>query len=219
MREPALSAKIKKRAHRAVAFAQDVLVAAAYDALPGPVLHGGTAIWRCYGGTRFSEDVDVYEPGYTPQGGTRLRQGLAAKGARELKFKATASTVFGKFELAGAQVSFEATIRPPPGRLVMPYETLGGGTMLVATLPAEELLAEKAAAYVARRKVRDLYDVLFLLGKAEDRKRAAAPLRRLAAAYEPPVDAAQLKAIVLAGTVPEPEEMIEAVRRWARRYT
>lgn len=31
-----------------------------YRIFPGGALHGGTAIWRCYSGNRFSEDVDAY---------------------------------------------------------------------------------------------------------------------------------------------------------------
>ncbi|MEM1546291.1 MAG: nucleotidyl transferase AbiEii/AbiGii toxin family protein [Candidatus Methanomethylicia archaeon] len=33
-----------------------------YNSFPEAVIHGGTAIWRCYGSNRFSEDVDVYLP-------------------------------------------------------------------------------------------------------------------------------------------------------------
>jgi predicted nucleotidyltransferase component of viral defense system len=31
-----------------------------YEKFPNAVIHGRTAIWRCYGSNRFSEDVDVY---------------------------------------------------------------------------------------------------------------------------------------------------------------
>ena len=27
---------------------------------PDATLYGGTAIWRCYGGNRFSEDIHIY---------------------------------------------------------------------------------------------------------------------------------------------------------------
>ena len=214
-----LSARLKKRVHREVAFAQDVVVSEAFDAFPDTVLHGGTAIWRCYDGARFSEDVDAYLPGYSEEAGRRFRRGLAAKGVKELKFKATSSTIFGRFELGGAAVSFEGALRQPPSRVVRGYETLGGGRMMVAVLPAEGLLAEKAATYLHRRKVRDLYDVFFLLEKAEIDQAAAKSLQALSRGYEPPADAAQLKATILEGAVPTPEEMINGVRRWARRYT
>ncbi len=213
-----LARRLKRRIHREVAFAQDVLVGEAYDAYPACVLHGGTAIWRCYGGTRFSEDLDAYLPGASQATDSKFRRGAAAKGARELKFRRTGSTLYAKFELGGGTVSFEGELREPPGREVRGYETLSGGSVMVSVLPPDELLAEKAAAYADRRKVRDLYDVLSLTGVAEgeDARRAA---RSLLDGYAPPVDPRELRALVLAGAVPTPEEMVEALERWARRST
>ena len=44
----------------ALARLQDYVVEALIAVEPNIVMHGGTAIWRCYGGNRFSEDVNVY---------------------------------------------------------------------------------------------------------------------------------------------------------------
>lgn len=214
-----LAQRLKRRAHRSIALAQDVLVAQAYDSFPDCVLHGGTAIWRCYGGSRFSEDVDTYLPTCSDSAARRFRRGLAAKGVEELKFKASENTVFGRFSLSGASVSFEGALRRPPARVTTPYELLGGGYMLVVTLPPEALVAEKAAAYAARRKVRDLYDVFFLLNKVEDRRSVARNLASLVSGYRQPMDEAQLRATVLAGAVPSASEMIEGIRRWVKRST
>jgi predicted nucleotidyltransferase component of viral defense system len=214
-----LAGRLKKRSHREVAFAQDVLVAAAYDAFPDFALHGGTAIWRCYGGTRFSEDVDAYVTRYHKKTADSFLQGLASKGVRKLKFKSTRSTLFGKFELGGAVVSLEGALRSPPSRVVLPYETVSGGRMFVATLPAAELLKEKTSAYLARRKVRDLYDVFFLLSKVEDAREVANSLSKLVRSHTPPVDEVQLKSVVLEGVVPSATEMFEGISAWARRYT
>lgn len=57
-----LTLRLKKQAHKKVAEAQDLIVKELYSVFDGAVLHGGTAIWRCYGGNRFSEDVDAYLP-------------------------------------------------------------------------------------------------------------------------------------------------------------
>lgn len=218
MREP-LSRRLKRRNHREVAFAQDVLVGLAHDAYPACVLHGGTAIWRCYGGTRFSEDLDAYIPGATPEMDSRFRRGVSAKGGTELKFRRTGSTLFAKFELGGAAVSFEGALREPPGKEIRGYETLGGGSVMVSVLSPDELLVEKASAYAGRRKVRDLYDVLFLTGLARGVKETRGAVSSLLRGYAPPVDGAELKALVLTGVVPTPKEMVEALERWARRST
>ncbi|MBU3958073.1 MAG: nucleotidyl transferase AbiEii/AbiGii toxin family protein, partial [Nanoarchaeota archaeon] len=55
-----LQLKLKKKSHREIARLQDVVVDMMYRIFPKAVLHGGTAIWRCYKGNRFSEDIDVY---------------------------------------------------------------------------------------------------------------------------------------------------------------
>ena len=214
-----LARRLKRRNHREVAYTQDVVVAEAYDTYPACVLHGGTVIWRCYGGTRFSEDLDVYLPGGTAEEDDRFRAGLAAKGVKELKFKRTATTLFGKFELGGSTVSFEGALRNPPAKAVTAYETLDGGSMMVSALPPDDLLQEKARAYADRRKVRDIYDVVFLLGRVEDGERARGAVRSLLEGYKPPVDEAELKALVLAGAAPTPAEMLEALERWAGRST
>ena len=214
-----LAARLKRRTHREVAFAQDVLVAEAFDIFPSCVLHGGTAIWRCYGGARFSEDVDADHPAYSAEKAARLRSALAAKGFRELKFKATAATMSVKLELGGAPLSFEAALRRPPARAVVGYETIEGGRMIVATLPPESLVAEKVAAYLAGRKVRDLFDVFFLLQGAAESGDALRAVRTLEEGYRPPLDERGLKALILAGAVPTAVEMLEGIRRWARRST
>jgi Domain of unknown function (DUF1814). len=39
---------------------EDALVELLYSRYVGLVFHGGTSIWRCYGGNRFSRDLDFY---------------------------------------------------------------------------------------------------------------------------------------------------------------
>ena len=55
-----LNLKLRNKKDREVAFAQDIIVAELYKFFPEAIIHGGTGIWRCYQGNRFSEDVDVY---------------------------------------------------------------------------------------------------------------------------------------------------------------
>lgn len=54
--------KVKKASHKEIAQGQDILIKEVYEEFPTAVLHGGTAIWRCYNGLRFSEDIDLYLP-------------------------------------------------------------------------------------------------------------------------------------------------------------
>ncbi|MEM2965006.1 MAG: nucleotidyl transferase AbiEii/AbiGii toxin family protein [Candidatus Bathyarchaeia archaeon] len=55
-----LQRKMKRETHKRVAMLQDVIVETLYRVFPRSILHGGTAIWRCYSGNRFSEDADAY---------------------------------------------------------------------------------------------------------------------------------------------------------------
>jgi len=55
-----LQTKLKREIHRKIAYAQDLIVKEVYSVFDKAVLHGGTAIWRCYNGRRFSEDLDFY---------------------------------------------------------------------------------------------------------------------------------------------------------------
>lgn len=218
-REP-LGARLKRRTHRAVGLAQDLLMAETYSAYQDAVFHGGTAIWRCYGGGRFSEDLDLYLPTAKAKEASLLRSSARAKGLVEVKFKETENTVFAKFSFEGAVVSLEGAKRSPGGGVVLrPYEMLDGNRMLVKTLSAESLLAEKAAAYTARRKVRDIYDVLFLVGMLEQPWAARATVRAMLDRYQPPVDEEQLKALVIVGAAPSAEGMVQELGRWERRST
>ena len=54
--------RLKKENHREIARAQDIMVNSLYQVFGEAVFHGGTCIWRCYNGNRFSEDIDVYIP-------------------------------------------------------------------------------------------------------------------------------------------------------------
>ena len=54
--------RLKRTNHKRIAEAQDLIIKELYGVFDKAVLHGGTALWRCYNGNRFSEDIDVYIP-------------------------------------------------------------------------------------------------------------------------------------------------------------
>ncbi len=58
--ELTISNKLRRELQRNVAEMQDEVVGIVYSVLDDAVMHSGTAIWRCYGGKRFSEDIDMY---------------------------------------------------------------------------------------------------------------------------------------------------------------
>jgi len=204
--------KLKKAAHRNIALAQDIMVIELYNSIPRAVIHGGTAIWRCYGGSRFSEDVDVYLEGKGMEG---FRHRLAVRGFSEVKFRVKDRSVFSTFSYLGATVRFEAVFKSVKPA-VRPFELSDGTFINVYTLSAEDLIKEKVAAYFARAKVRDLYDITTLLKDVEAPDAVRPVVKALLDGFRQPVDAPELKALVMVGAVPDVNSMIEVIARWVR---
>lgn len=211
-----LALKLRKKLHRDVAAAQDLLVLQVYASFPESVLHGGTAIWRCYRGNRFSEDIDAFIPHQEARRLEAFVRGLRARGLVPVKFKETQNSVYVKFAYAGAEVRFEAVTEARKEYVVRQYEMLDGSFMLVRTLSPEDLILEKIAAYRGRRKVRDLYDIYFLVNSVEKRDKVAGRLREFLGEAGRPVDENILRAVIMMGTAPAVDDMMEAISGWAR---
>ncbi|QQG49274.1 MAG: nucleotidyl transferase AbiEii/AbiGii toxin family protein [archaeon] len=212
----ALAFRLRSRAQKDLAFAQDLAAAAVYDVFPSAVLHGGTAIWRCYGGNRFSGDLDFYLPKSAGGRFELVSRRLESDGLEREKVKRTERAIFASFRYQRSAVSLEAVLRERERSVTRPFETLNGGYFAVRTLPPEGLLAEKAAAYSDRRKVRDLYDVFSLLPLVKTRDEAVSAVEEMLTKYKKPIDENSLKALVLSGVAPRAEEMKEAIQDWAR---
>ena len=121
-----LSVKIKKESHRKVALAQDLIVEAVYDIFSNAVLHGGTAIWRCYAGKRFSEDLDFYFPA-DKERINQIFNNLEKKGFTIQKKKIGENSVYSELVFNRVSVRLEATFQSIKGHLV-DYETADGNT-------------------------------------------------------------------------------------------
>jgi len=211
-----LAERLRKRLHRTISAGQDILVEEVYSSFRDAVLHGGTAILRCYGGNRFSEDVDLYLPHASAFMVEHLVRDLEARGLHKEKLKETENAMFGKFSYAGVAITIEASLRSAKESVLMPFEMLDGRLMMVRTLKRERLVLEKVSAYVARRKVRDLYDIFFLLQAREEEGAVKRGLDELLENFQRPTDEKELRALVISGSVPSMEEMLEAVRKRAR---
>ena len=76
------------------------------------------------------------------------------------------------------------------------------------------LIVEKALTYNKRRKIRDLWDVFFLIKTINDKKSLQA-IKELLNNYEAPIDEEDLKVIILEGIVPTAKEMKKYLeRKW-----
>lgn len=210
MRIP-LDKRLKKRAHVEVALLQDELVDAVYSVENSAVLHGGTAIWRCYGGNRFSEDLDFYASAEI----TAIQAELQKRGLTVTKFKQTKNLLYAKASNGQTEVMLEANLAAKRKGTVCGYERTDGSIMQILSLTPEELLLEKSSAYSDRTLIRDLYDAQHLSGLVENEALVAKQMRKFVSDLPKPVDEENLKAIVYGGTIPSFEQLRDALaRRW-----
>lgn len=210
-----LEKKLKKKLHRQIALAQDILVDEVYRFFPKAMLHGGAAVWRCFGSNRFSEDLDFYLSSFSKKKFDHLLNDLEGLGFSRLKFKQTKNAVFSKFEYSGVVVRLEATIKKMPEYKTMPFEMVDGNFIIVNTLPPYILLKEKVDSYLARQKIRDLYDIFFLLRFVEKDNQVKRTLRKFLQKYSPPKDEKDLKTLIIVGAVPKVEDMLQEIKKWA----
>lgn len=203
--------RLKKQIHRNVAEAQDLIVRALYDVFPDAVLHGGTAIWRCYNGNRFSEDIDAY----ILKEQDKLKEffeNLKKIGFAVHKKKVSERSIFSTLELNRTIVRFEALFKDASKKSSLrEYETADGNLITVNTLSPESLIKEKVDAYLNRLKVRDFYDIFFLIRYAKTEE-ISSSLKKLAENFKKPVDEKELRVLLTEGITPDTEKMLEYIK-------
>ncbi len=211
-----LQARLKREAHRKIAYAQDLIVKEVYLVFDKAVLHGGTAIWRCYNGKRFSEDLDFYFSN-NKEKTEALFENLKKAGFEIKKKKISENSIYSELELDRASIRLEATFQKISG-VICDYEMSDGNIISVYSLTAEEFLRQKIKTYLKRFKVRDLWDIFFLL-KTIDNPKKIKEIKGLINNYKKPIDEEDLKVILLEGITPSASEMIEYIKRkWENKY-
>lgn len=210
--------KLRKKVHKSIAIGQDILITEAYKIFPSMVIHGGTAVWRCYGSNRFSEDVDVFL-GSNYKNKTLLekfKNNLVKQGFKVLKFKTTNNTLFSKFLFLDQVFSFEVVFKNIKDFITKPFELVDGTFINVYTLEPEQLIVEKVEVFLKRFKIRDLYDIYFLLNFIENKEKIKTPLTKLLVNFKQPKGAAELKTLVIVGSVPRVDDMLRVIKKWVR---
>jgi len=209
-----LNLRLKRKAHKELAYAQDIVVEELYKFFPRAVIHGGTVIWRCYKGNRFSEDIDIY----IKRDEERIREffrHLESKGFKIIKKRIKENSLYSELSFNGALVRVEAVFKNIKKIVLKEYETSESFFMNIYTLSPEDLIMEKAETYLKRKKIRDLYDVFFLLRYVKE-KGVIDSLKNLVKNYSKPIDEGNLKSIIISGLIPSSEEMLRYIERWVR---
>ena len=207
--------KLKRKAHKDVAYVQDLIVEEMYNYFPHAVIHGGTAIWRCYNGNRFSEDIDVY----IEKDNDKLEnffKSLEKKGFQIIKKRIKSNSLYSNLRFNGIAVQFEALFKKIKNFVIKEYENTDGIFINVYTLSPEDLINEKAETYLKRKKIRDLYDLFFLLNYVSDKEKVTLSLRKLIKNFSKPDDEENLKAIIIIGAIPSSKDIIDYITRWVK---
>ncbi len=213
MRLP-LQVRLKKEVYRKIAYAQDLIVNEVYKFFPKAILHGGTGIWRIFNGNRFSEDLDFYIKNDKNMV-NEFFESLKNKGFLIIKKKVSERSIYSELQYERISVRFEATFQKVKGAL-SDYESSDGNSLKIYSLSAEDFLIEKTNAYLKRLKIRDLWDIFFLLHKINDFNKIRDSMSRLVKEYKKPVDEANLSAIILEGVNPSSNQMIEYIEKWQK---
>lgn len=209
-----INLRLRKKTEKEIAYAQDIIVAELYEFFPNAVIHGGTAIWRCYQGNRFSEDVDVY----INKDLSKIEEffkSLEAKGLKIIKKRVKENSIYSEFEFNNIRTRFEATFQNKKP-FFKKYETSESFFINVYTLSPEDLVIEKVETYLKRRKIRDLYDVSFLISYVEDKNKIWNYLKKLIQNYEKPKDEKNLANIIIVGAVPSSNEILMEIKKWVK---
>lgn len=211
-----LQIRLKRESHKKIAYAQDLIVKEVYSVFNNAILHGGTAIWRCYCGKRFSEDLDFYFP-KDDKKINLLFENIKRIGFNIKKKKISERSIYSELELDRTSIRLEATFQKVSG-IICDYEFSNGNFISIYSLSAEDFLTEKARTYSKRLKIRDLWDVFFLLKNISNIKMLS-EINSLIKNYKKPVDEENLKTILLEGIIPSSDEMINYIKRkWENKY-
>ena len=137
---------------------QDYVLEIIYNRIePAALLYGGTAVWRCYGGQRFSEGIDIHLRNESLE---KLIASLPKYGVRLLwrDVDYPSRIRIGNNETSLLLESKEGYAES----VVRQYFRVDGSPMTVSVLSPTELLIKKIEAYNGRRFIRDIYDMFIL---------------------------------------------------------
>lgn len=209
----AIEASLKNEAQRALARLQDTIIESLVEVEPAVVLHGGTAIWRCYGGNRFSEAVDIYATDAQMRNIlNRFTWSLRSRGAAMDYPKPSARLLhISNTETHSKLEAMEFTQKTIP--VQMEYVRVDASRIFVNTLSIRDFISEKVRTYEKRRYVRDLYDLYHLATVQKPSTKSKRLLSALLDNMEEPIDEGKLKDLVYAGIAPSLDAMVAGIRK------
>jgi predicted nucleotidyltransferase component of viral defense system len=207
-----LANQLKKKKQVEISALQDEMVRILYNISQDSVLHGGTSVWRCYSGKRFSEDLDFYSKSF-PNRIDIFRKEIKAAGLSILKLKDTSNVIFSHVSDGRTEVRLEVNHAIKVEGVPVKYELIDGSHAEVLSLTPNQIILEKIEAYSDRKFVRDIYDIYYLSSVTEDLSPIKNRLSSFLDNIQRPVDEQILRSLVYIGIPPSFERMIGELRR------
>jgi predicted nucleotidyltransferase component of viral defense system len=205
---------LKRRSELETAQLEDDIVGILTNITDKVALHGGTAIWRCYNGRRFSKDIDAYI--WEKDFKDRFIDAAERIGVDVTKFREKGIT-FIHVRKGNTEIKVEPN-NVEKAAVLAPYERVDGSKINILVLSPEDLLVEKIETYRDRRAYKDLYDITVLLNSIKEPGKVRGILSEFAKDIPQPDESVQryteFKGVIYAGTVPSYERMSEFIRRW-----
>ncbi len=209
-----ISNMLKRRSELETARLEDEVVGLLSNITDKMALHGGTAIWRCYNGKRFSVDVDAYI--WAEDFKDRFISAAEGIGINVTKFREKGVT-FIHVRKNDTEIKIEPR-NVEKIAILVPYERVDGSKINILALSPEDLIIEKITAYMDRRVYKDLYDITILLNSVKEPAKVKEELKGFVKDIPLPDEDRQsypaFRATVYAGAVPSYARMSEFIKKW-----
>jgi predicted nucleotidyltransferase component of viral defense system len=210
-----IAKQLKKQSQVQIAFLQDEIIDILYSLTDELVFHGGTAIWRCYEGKRFSEDLDFYSRSF--QGIlTEFQQSVLSHGLSVLSIKDTENIICSSIKNNNAMVRVGVNHVSTVAGNQMAYELSDGSHVEVLSLTADQFINEKMLVYNDRRYIRDIYDIYHISTNYQLQASTRINLMEFLSNLPSPIDEPVLRALVYTGLAPTFENMMREIKRHIR---
>jgi predicted nucleotidyltransferase component of viral defense system len=213
---------------------EDALVELFYGRYGDIVMHGGTSIWRCYQGNRFSRDLDFYMKAGSQEERMvlyrEISEFLKDKGfaLKEKGYDSSTNTMHFLVE-SNVKMKVDINFNYRKGTPVE-YTKIDESRMIILALTPEELLSEKVEAYKDKldrvRKfdepeAQDLYDIYHLVQFVK--KPSNKTVKALKSLLErirdsPPTNMRSLDHLIIAGLPPTFDLMIKNISAWLNAH-
>ncbi|MCL4383483.1 MAG: nucleotidyl transferase AbiEii/AbiGii toxin family protein [Candidatus Marsarchaeota archaeon] len=206
---------LKKREYSELALFQDTVIMMLYQIDSTIILHGGTCVWRCFNGSRFSNDIDIYLKSRSNLENLK-RNVLSVASDYDIKvekIKDTGHLIFIAFSFGNIYLKVEINyIKKDLHPVATRFEKVDSTYTEVLALTPEDLILEKIAAYSHRLFIRDIYDIYILCDYVQEKAKIKNAVINFIQKIKQPVNEEDLKVLIYEGPIPSFRNMIEYIK-------